>query len=275
MGPIQNHRNPGDPSNTSAVTEASSADSATHRDYARLMTTIASGTTVASVAALIGDVARANILFALMGGRALTASELAWHSGVTAQTASGHLAKLLDAGLIAVEKQGRHRYYRLATQEAAGAIEALMAVAALGPKRHRPTGPKDEAMRAARTCYDHLAGQLAVALADMLCERDYIVLSDGAGAVTAKGETFLSDFGIDLVAGAKAKRPLCRTCLDWSERRPHLAGRLGAALLDRCLALGWIARIPSSRTIRITQDGRDGFTRTLGAAPDWLSIAAR
>jgi hypothetical protein len=130
-------------------------------------------------------------------------------------------------------------------------------------------------MRAARTCYDHLAGQLAVALADMLCERDLIVLSDGAGAVTAKGDAFLRDFGIDLAAGTKGKRPLCRTCLDWSERRPHLAGRLGAALLDRCLALGWVARTPSSRIIRITQNGRDGFTRMLGAAPDWLSIGAR
>lgn len=236
---------------------------------------MASGTTVASVAALIGDVARANILFALMGGRALTAGELAWHSGVTAQTASGHLAKLLDARLIAVEKQGRHRYYRLATPEAAAAIEALMAVAAAGPKRHRPTGPKDAAMRAARTCYDHLAGQLAVALADMLCERGYLVLSDGAGAVTPEGEDFLHDFGIDLAAEAKGKRPLCRTCLDWSERRQHLAGRLGAALLNRCLALNWIARVPDSRTIRITPAGRRGVADLLGGAPDWLSIAAR
>jgi DNA-binding transcriptional ArsR family regulator len=239
------------------------------------MSTMASGTTVASVAALIGDVARANILFALMGGRALTASELAWHSGVTAPTASGHLAKLLDAGLLAVEKQGRHRYYRLATPEAAAAIEALMAVAATGPRRHRPTGPKDEAMRTARTCYDHLAGQLAVALADMLSQRGHLVLSDGAGAVTASGEAFLREFGIDLAVETKGKRPLCRTCLDWSERRPHLAGRLGAALLGRCLELNWVARVSDSRTIRILPAGRRGFTDLLGGAPDWLSIAAR
>jgi DNA-binding transcriptional ArsR family regulator len=260
--------------NASAFTETSPADAGHCGGYARPMTTLATGTTVASVAALIGDVARANILFALMGGKALTAGELAWHGGVTAQTASGHLAKLLDAGLVAVEKQGRHRYYRLATPEAAAAIEALMAVAATGPKRHRPTGPKDEAMRAARTCYDHLAGQLAVALADMLCERDYLVLSDGAGVVTPGGEAFLRDFGIHLDLEARGKRPLCRTCLDWSERRPHIAGRLGAALQSRCLELGWVARVDGGRTISISRAGREGFTKLLGGTPEWLATAA-
>lgn len=222
-----------------------------------------SGNTIAEVAALIGDVARANILSALMGGRALTAGELARHAGVSAPTTSGHLAKLLEARLLALEKQGRHRYYRLASHDIAHAIEALMAIAATGPKRHRPVGPKDEAMRLARTCYDHLAGRLGIALADSLCAREHIVLADGAGTMTEKGQRFLCDFGIDL--DTEAKRPLCRTCLDWSERRPHLAGRLGAALLDRSLELGWIARVPDSRAIRITTAGQKGFAKTFGA----------
>lgn len=223
------------------------------------MTIMASGNTLAAVAALIGDVARANILSALMSGRALTAGELAWHAGVSAQTTSGHLAKLGDARLVAVERQGRHRYFRLASPEIAHAIEVLMAVAATGPKRHRPVGPKDEALRAARTCYDHLAGRLAIGIADALQQQGHIALADGAGTITDDGQCFFRGFGIDLQSGTKAKRPLCRTCLDWSERRPHLAGRLGAAILTRSLELGWIERTPNSRAIRITTAGRTGF----------------
>ena len=228
------------------------------------MTNVVSGNTIAEIGALVGDTARANILLALMDGRALTAGELAFHAGVTAQTTSGHLAKLTQYGLLAVEKQGRHRYYRLASREVAAAVEALMAVAAVGPKRHRPTGPKDAAMRLARTCYDHLAGRLGVALADALCERGHVALSDGAGLVTESGRRFLAEFGIALEAAQSVKRPLCRTCLDWSERRPHLAGWLGAALLDRTLALKWIERATSSRAIRITPAGTSGFARIFG-----------
>lgn len=231
---------------------------------------MASGNTIAEAAALIGDVARANILSALMDGRALTAGELTWHAGVSASTASGHLAKLAEAKLIAMEKQGRHRYYRLASPEVAHALEALMAVAAVGPKRHRPVGPKDEALRTARTCYDHMAGRLGIALAESLCEHDYIVLSDGSGVVTTKGRRFLADFGIDLDA-PKSSRPFCRTCLDWSERRPHLAGQLGANLLDRSLGLGWIARVPNSRALKITAAGRRGFSAKFRLRLDGLS----
>ncbi|MBZ6074739.1 ArsR/SmtB family transcription factor [Microvirga puerhi] len=228
------------------------------------MTNMVSGITLAEIASLMGDVARANILSALMDGRALTASELAWHSGVSASTASGHLAKLSEARLISMARQGRHRYYRLASSEVAQAIEALMAVASVGPKRHRPVGPKDEALRRARTCYDHLAGRLGIALADTLTERHYIVLSDSAGAVTDEGRRFFCDFGIDPDAGSGRGRALCRTCLDWSERRPHLAGRLGAALCDRLFELGWVERIKDSRALAITASGQRGLAETFG-----------
>ncbi len=233
------------------------------------MANVASGNAIAAVASLVGDAARANMLSALMGGQALTAGELAWHAGVTAQTTSGHLSKLAEARLIVVEKQGRHRYYRLASPEIAEAIHALMAVAAGGPKRHHPIGPRDEALRVARTCYDHMAGRLAIALSEALCDNGHVVLSDGAGLITDRGRRFFCDFGIDLEAGLRFRRPLCRTCLDWSERRPHLAGRLGAALLGRALDLGWVVRVPQSRALRVTRAGEVGFTGTFGLSPDW------
>jgi len=232
------------------------------------MSNIASGNTIAEVASLIGDAARANMLSALMGGQALTAGELARHAGVTAPTTSGHLGKLSEARLIAVEKQGRHRYYRLASPDVAHAIHALMAVAANGPKRHHPIGPKDDALRLARTCYDHMAGRLAIALADTLTIKGYVMLADGAGLITDEGRRFFCDFGIHLDV-PRSKRPLCRTCLDWSERRPHLAGRLGAALLDQTLGLGWISRTPESRALRITRAGEAGFGSSFGLPTNW------
>lgn len=233
------------------------------------MSSVASGNTIAEVANLIGDAARANMLSALMGGQALTAGELARHAGVTAQTTSGHLGKLAEAQLIAVEKQGRHRYYRLASSEVAHAIHALMALAASGPKRHHPIGPKDEALRLARTCYDHMAGRISIALANSLTGNDYVLLADGAGLITDEGRRFFCDFGIDLDEAVRSERPLCRTCLDWSERRPHVAGRLGASLLDRTLALGWISRTAESRALRITRAGEIGFGGTFGLPSDW------
>lgn len=235
------------------------------------MSNIASGNAVAEIAALVGDAARANILLALMDGRALTAGELAWHAGVSAQTASGHLAKLVEANLLAVEKQGRHRYFRIASAGVAHAMETLMALAAAGPKRYRPTGPKDLALRQARTCYDHIAGRLGVALADSLGARGLVVVADGAAEVTAAGERRLHDLGI--VLGGHAGRPLCRTCLDWSERRPHLAGRLGAALLDHALDRGWLVRTPESRALRVTRAGEQGLVAGFGLLPDWRVAA--
>lgn len=228
------------------------------------MTNFVSGNSLAEVAALIGDPARANILQALADGRALTAGELAWHAGVSAQTTSGHLAKLAEAQLIALEKQGRHRYFRLASPEVAEAMEALMLVAANGPKRHRPTGPRDEAMRTARTCYDHLAGKLAVALADRLSAREFIILSDGAAAITEDGHSFFRDFGLDLDPQGKNSRPLCRTCLDWSERRSHLGGALGAALLNLMIDRNWVHR-EAGRVLHFTPAGVAGFEAELAA----------
>ncbi|MGF0538405.1 ArsR/SmtB family transcription factor [Agrobacterium sp. ES01] len=231
-----------------------------------------SGINLAEVAALIGDVARANILSALLGGKALTASELAWSAGVTPQTASGHLAKLLDGHLVAVEKQGRHRYYRLASAAVAQTLESVANLSMDGPKRHRPTGPKDAAMRHARTCYDHMAGRLAVALAERFEQDGYLHLGDGAGIVTDEGKRFFCDFGIDLEPDRKSTRPLCRCCLDWSERRMHIGGRLGAALLQRCIELGWLRNGPDSRTLAITRPGERGFRETMQIGPEDLML---
>lgn len=144
-----------------------------------------------------------------------------------------------------------------------------MTAAANGPKRYRPIGPKDEALRLARTCYDHIAGRLAISLADTLSSKGYIVLSDGAGLITDEGHRFFCDFGIELDEEHHSKRPVCRTCLDWSERRPHLAGRLGAAMLSRCLALGWIARPTENRALRMTRTGEIGFGSTFDLPSDW------
>ena len=229
------------------------------------MAPMVSGITLAEIAALIGDVARANFLSALIDdGRALTASELAWHGGVSPQTASGHLAKLSEARLIAMARQGRHRYYRLASPEVAQAIEAVMAVASFSPKRHRPVGPRDEALRRARTCYDHLAGRLGIAIADALTSRQHVILSESAGVLTDEEHRFLCTLGINLDGGREGKRAICRTCLDWSERRPHLAGRLGAALCGRAFELGWVERIRDSRAVAVTAEGQRGFQATFG-----------
>jgi len=238
------------------------------------MSKIASGNAIAEIASLIGDPARANIILALMGGHALTAGELARSAGVTPQTTSGHLAKLTEARLVAVQKQGRHRYYRLASQEVAQTMQSLMVVAVAGPVRHHPIGPRDEALRIARTCYDHIAGRLAIALVDALSARDFIALNEDAALITEEGERFLVDFGLDLTAGKNAKRPLCRTCLDWSERRPHLAGRLGAALLFRLVELQWVRRMPDSRALNVTPEGRKGLVGVFALPADWMKSAS-
>jgi len=222
------------------------------------------GPYIAEAAALIGDPARANMLASMMDGRAYTASELAHVAGVTPSTASGHLAKLLQAGLLAVERQGRHRYYRLAGPRVAAALESLMALAVSTAPRHRPTGPRDAAMRRARTCYDHLAGELGVALTWRLVEMGYLAAEEGRFRPTDEGQAALGRFGIDLGALGRLRRPLARACLDWSERRPHLAGALGAALLDAIEARGWIARAANSRTVKLTSAGRHGLARDFG-----------
>jgi DNA-binding transcriptional ArsR family regulator len=228
------------------------------------MTTNAS---FARVAALLGDPARAAMLQGLMDGRALTASELAQIAGVTAQTTSGHLAQLSGAGLLAVEKQGRHRYHRLATPQVARLLESIMQVAAetsRPPVRRTVTGPRDVAMRAARTCYDHVAGRLGVAIADAMIARALVELSDDGGIVTARGAAFLDGLGITLDAHSARGRAVCRPCLDWSERRPHLAGRLGAALCHHALTAGWVRRRAESRALDVTPKGRRAFREQFG-----------
>lgn len=228
----------------------------------------------AEIASLAGDPARAAMLHALMDGRALTAAELAKVARVTPQTASQHLSKLAAARLLQVEKQGRHRYHRLASPAVARMMESIMQVAA-GLQAVRPatvTGPRDKALRAARTCYDHLAGRLGVALADALVGGGHIELTQDAGLVTDAGLGLFGRLGIDVAAlsagGARTARVMCRPCLDWSERRPHLAGALGAALCARSLEQGWLRRIAGTRAVTVTPTGQRVFRDTLGVRLD-------
>lgn len=217
---------------------------------------------MAAVAALIGDPARASMLSALLDGRARTATELALEAGVGASTASGHLARLLDGQLVTLARQGRHRYYRLASPEVGRMLEAVLVVADERPAPRRATPRTPPALRFARTCYDHLAGRLAVELAQSLVRHDFITLDGEAGSVTPHGHAALAAFGLDMDRLAQGRRVLCRPCLDWSERRPHLGGALGAALCSHCETLGWIRRAPRHRAVEVTEAGRHGFARS-------------
>ena len=211
---------------------------------------------LAEIAALIGDPARASMLAALMDGRALTATELAASAGIAPQTGSGHLARLTEAGLLAMERQGRHRYHRLASPAVAHMLEGIMSVAAdlRPPSRAMVVGPRDKAMRAARTCYDHLAGELAVAMADRMVARGQVEFAPDGGVVTQAGSDFLAELGVAM-APAKPGRVFCRPCLDWSERRPHIAGAVGKALCTHCFTKGWVRRIDGTRAITVTPGG--------------------
>ena len=222
---------------------------------------------LAEVAALVGNPARANMLTALLDGRALTASELAYAGGVTPQTASEHLAKLKEGRLLTLARQGRHAYYRLASPRIGQMLESMMAVAADGPGRYQPRWHGGDALRNARTCYDHLAGRLGVAMADALVTRDHIALSEDGGVVTPGGAEFLAGFGIAFPEQGRSRRPFCRPCLDWSERRAHLAGALGASLAARCFELGWITRLRDTRAVLITDNGKRGFCEAFGIEP--------
>ena len=222
----------------------------------------------AEIAALAGDPGRASMLNGLMDGRALTASELARLAGITAQTASTHLARLTEAGLLAVEKQGRHRYHRLASPAVAQMIESIMRIAA--PETVESTlrtGPRDAALRAGRTCYDHLAGHLGVAIADALVDAGHLELGADAGEVTESGRALFERAGIDVATlTARRGRILCRPCLDWSERRSHLAGAIGAALCSHCFDQGWIRRVEGSRAVAVTPNGRRQLRETFGVS---------
>ena len=217
------------------------------------------GPSIVGIAALIGDHTRADILTNLMAGQALTATELAHGANVTKQTISAHLAKLVAAGLVAVESQGRHRYFRLADRDVAHLIESLMGVAfRTGALRVRAS-PREPALRRARVCYDHLAGEVGVRVYENLLQQRALVPtlgSNGNGLVlTTVGERLFRKLRIDTAALAGQKRAFCRACLDWSERRHHLAGALGAALLTRFIHLGWAKRARESRVVTITASG--------------------
>jgi DNA-binding transcriptional ArsR family regulator len=219
---------------------------------------------ISEVAALVGNPARANVLMALLDGRALTAGELAYAAGVSPQTTSGHLAKMIDARLLVFAKQGRHCYYRLASPLVGRMLEGLMAVAVDGPPRYQPRWRGGDELRMARTCYDHLAGRLGVALADALAAREHVVLTEDGGMVTPAGEEFLHGFGVDVHQNGYGRRAFCRPCMDWSERRPHLAGAVGAAVAARCFEIGWISHAREPRVLKILPKGVRGFSDLFG-----------
>ena len=225
------------------------------------------------VAALVGDTARATMLNALMGGQSLTATELAYCAHVSCSTASGHLSKLVAARLLTVTRQRRFSYYRIASPLVATMLESIKVVAAIEvPPRRQPRSANDDALRFARSCYDHLAGQVGVAVADALVAMGHIVLTDDGGEVTASGGRFLAAFGVDL--RPRTRRIYCQPCLDWSERRYHLKGLVGARILDRLFELGWLASVSGSRALQLTSPGRAGLSETFQIEIDNEAVPA-
>lgn len=225
------------------------------------------GPDIAAIAAMVGDPARANMLTALLNGDAFTASELSLEAGVTKQTASSHLSKLVDGGLVAVEAQGRHRYYRLADADVAGLLETLMGVAARAKALRTRPGPKEPQMRHARVCYDHLAGDLGVALFDAFKKNKWILPGpEKTFTLTKLGRVKVQTFGVDLEDLENGARPVCRACLDWSVRRHHIAGALGAAILDEIFERGWVTQKRGSRVLEFTRVGEAGLRRVFAFA---------
>lgn len=225
---------------------------------------------LSEIAALMGEPARAAMLSLLMDGRAHTASDLAFTAGVTAQTASGHLARMAEAGLLAARAQGRNRFYRLASGEVAHAIESLMALAGqrAEPASKTAAWRRDPDLRYCRTCYDHLAGQVGLAVTDSLTQHGHLE-PDGARdwKLTPSGDLFCQRLGVDLgSARASASRHFARQCLDWSERRPHIAGALGSAIADTFFKKGWAERLRRGRTVRLTGSGRRALASHFGAS---------
>jgi DNA-binding transcriptional ArsR family regulator len=220
------------------------------------------GPILAEIAALVGDPARATMVSALLDGRALTASELASAAHIKPQTASTHLAKLTGAGLLSMVRSGRHRHFRLASPAVVDMIDSIAAVARAKRPRYRPLSRQARALSVARICYDHLAGRLSVALTDALVDRHYVVLDDEAAEITPAGTRFFTGFGVALPRSTR--RHFCRLCLDWTERRPHIAGAIGAAITRRCFDLGWMARTKGTHAVIVTPLGRRGFRETFG-----------
>lgn len=223
------------------------------------------GPDISRVASLIGDSARSKMMVALLGGKALTATELACEADVTPQTASSHLAKLLAAELISVCKQGRHRYYALHGREVAEVLESLLNLSASNEYSGVRTGPDDPLLRHARVCYDHLAGAQGVGLLRALQAQHFLSEEPLGGiSLTPKGRDFFVSIGWDGSAGNRGRRPLCKSCLDWSERRFHIAGRLGKWILDDLFAKGWVRRIPDSRALQFEGAGQALFAKQFG-----------
>jgi len=225
-------------------------------------------TDIAPVAALMADPARAAMLAALLHGPPLSAGELSQIAGVSPATASAHLGRLLDGKLVAVTKQGRHRYYRLAGHEVATVLEVLAEISPVRPVRSLRQSREAAALTQARTCYDHLAGRAGVELLDALLRKGFL---NGTGTgpsasyeVTADGEEKLAAFGVDVARLRRSRRRFAGACLDWTQRQPHLNGALGAAVTGRLMQLGWIERGSSKRAIQVTECGRDGLAATFG-----------
>ncbi|HEX4009154.1 MAG TPA: helix-turn-helix domain-containing protein [Solirubrobacteraceae bacterium] len=213
---------------------------------------------------------RASLLLALMGGRPLTAGELADRAGISPSLASAHLAKLLDGGLIAVTQQGRQRHYRLAGPEVAAAVEAVLRIAPVQPVSSLREARQGEAIALARTCYDHLAGAVGVGVTERLERTGALAADDGGYALTARGERRMRALGLDVEELRARRRAFVRPCLDWTERRPHLAGSLGSAIAGRLIDVGWLVRMPGSRALRVTDDGLAGLRDEFG-----LNLASR
>jgi DNA-binding transcriptional ArsR family regulator len=221
------------------------------------------GPNITRIAAAIGDPVRAEMLTALMAGRALTATELATHTGITKQTGSTHLRRLLDAQLVAVHAQGRHRYFTITNEQVAQLLERMIGVAADATRLGVHTGPREPALRKARVCYDHLAGEIAVSIYDALLAQAVLEYRDGSLDLTVRGGAWLDKFGIDTKHIRSQRRPLCRMCMDWSERRHHLAGALGAALLQRIVDRGWARRERGSRLVTFRPSGERSLKQAL------------
>ncbi len=213
------------------------------------------GPDIALIGSLIGDPARANMLTALMSGKALTATELAAEAGITIQTASAHLKKLEAAEMLQHRKQGRHRYFTLADEEVSAVLEAIMGLASKRGLTRTRTGPKDPALRKARVCYNHLAGDLGVQIFDGMIAKGWITENGDDVELSLEGNTAIEHFGIDIATISRLRRPLCKSCLDWSARRTHLAGSLGTGLLERFFELGWARREKDSRILRFSAAG--------------------
>lgn len=220
------------------------------------------GANFVEVAALVGDTARATMLSALMSGQALTGSELSFLAQISRSTASEHLSKLTESHLVSFTKIGRFSYYRISSPLVALMMESITAVAAIElPSRYQPRSAHADALRFARTCYDHLAGQLGVAITDFLVREGHLLLSDEGGELTLSGRDFLEDFGTDVTSKPRTARCFCRPCLDWSERRYHVAGRVGNEIWKRCLGLGWVSKARDSRALHVTPVGRIEMAR--------------